>query len=77
MSMKSVPQPGDPPAAVVTNSSVEDDNTLEHHSIEDWQHVYSVNVLPVQKPRTFLQLMWITLDNRVLVSLTHSPSLFS
>ena len=57
MSMKSVPQPEDPPAIIVTNSSVENDNTLKQYSIVDWQHVHSVNVLLVQKSRTLLQFV--------------------
>lgn len=42
-------------------------------SVEDRRRVYGSNVLPVRKSVTLLELMWLALKDRVLVSHTRFP----
>ena len=68
----------DAPTVVVTDPSGEkaaEDPACEGAAfgagVEDRQRVYGPNVLPVRKSRTLLELMWLALKDKVLVSPIH------
>ena len=68
----------DAPTVVVTDPSgekvVEDppyEGAAFGAGVEDRQRVYGPNVLPVRKSRTLLELMWLALKDKVLVSPIH------
>ena len=68
-------KPGGTSVTAVTPSTSEE---FTHQSgaytgtVEDRQRVYGSNVLPVHKSKTLLELMWLTLKDKVLVSLYYS-----
>jgi Ca2+-transporting ATPase len=61
MESKSVDAPSDEEAA--------NEGGAYTGTVEDRQRVYGSNVLPVRKSRSLLELMWLTLKDKVLVSL--------
>ena len=72
------PKSSDAPTAVITDPSGEkaaEDPACEgaafRASDEDRQRVYGPNVLPARKSRSLLELMWLALKDKVLVSLIH------
>jgi len=76
----STSESGDAPTVVVTNPAGEKDEAVEKipyggdaysGSLEDRQRVYGSNILPARKSKSLLQLMWLALKDKVLVSTSH------
>jgi len=59
----------DAPAVTDTPPTGEKGVTAFTSSVEDRQRVYGPNTLPVRKSKSLLQLMWLALKDKVLVSL--------
>jgi len=60
----------DAPTVVVTTPAGEkgEKSTAYTGSVEDRQRVYGSNTLPVRKSKSLLELMWLALKDKVLVS---------
>ena len=76
----STPDSGETPTVVVTDPAGEKGEAVKiphgggaySGTVEDRQRVYGSNVLPVRKSKSLLQLMWLALKDKVLVSPSHS-----
>ena len=75
-----ISEPSEAPAAVVTDPASEKGDAVEKSAhggdpyrgtVEDRQRVYGPNVLPIRKSKSLLQLMWLALKDKVLVSPSH------
>ena len=76
-----VSEPTEAPSVVVTDPASEKVETVEGSAhggaafsgtVEDRQRVYGPNVLPPRKSKSLLQLMWLALKDKVLVSPSHT-----
>ena len=63
------PESEDTPTVTVTTPTGEKGDAAFTSSVEDRQRVYGPNTLPVRKSKSLLQLMWLALKDKVLVSL--------
>lgn len=81
----SFPPPPEPPAVVVTDPTGEKAEPEDPYTraglpfrgtIEDRQRVYGPNVLPARRSRSLLELMWLALKDKVLVSFTTLPKFY-
>ena len=72
-----MPESEDAPAVTVTTPTGEKGSGAFTSSVEDRQRIYGPNTLPVRKSKSLLQLMWLALKDKVLVSLSHFGSSFS
>ena len=77
---RSTSESGDAPTMVVTNPAGEKGKAVEKAphggdaysgSLEDRKRVYGSNILPARKSKSLLQLMWLALKDKVLVSTSH------
>jgi len=75
-----VSEPTEAPSAVVTDPASKKVEAMEksthegaafNSAVEDRQRVYGLNVLPPRKSKSLLQLMWLALKDKVLVSPSH------
>ena len=61
---------------LATSSLEQGPRTAHDCTLEDRQRVFGTNTLPIRRVKSLLQLMWLALQNRVLVCYFFLPRIF-